>query len=156
MTSTERGTPICSYCQREVMLGETGIRYFGASIAHSENRCIALLKIDLDRAQEGRDAAVKMLSEQDYEYNRKTNDLIERHAAMLTAARQEAEQRGRDAEELRADLEWLFNFGGIHGEEEFEDEIVYYFRLDGIEYRAPTWYEALKAARAALSPAREV
>ena len=31
------------------------------------------------------DAAVKMLSERDFEYNRKTNDMIERHAEQMKA-----------------------------------------------------------------------
>ena len=44
--------------------------------------------------------AVKMLSEQDFEYNKKTNAMIERHAAQLTEARAReaaAETRGWNA-----------------------------------------------------------
>lgn len=149
MTSTERGTPITDAA---VWQGHAGDGDWADVVFASVAR---QLESDLRRAQEERDRANDQLLTARGARNFHQLRATELEAS-LTAASQEAEQRGRDAEELRADLEWLFNFGGIHGEEEFEDEIVYYFRLDGIEYRAPTWYEALKAARAALSPAREV
>lgn len=56
----------------------------------AEADAVTLLLKERDAAEAALAEAVKMLDEQDRKYNRLTNDMIERHAALLATARADA------------------------------------------------------------------
>ena len=65
----------------------------------------SLIAAGLDRIEVLTAEAAKMLSEADYKYNRKTNDMIERHAEQvkaLTAERDRLREALRDGRRLWA------------------------------------------------------
>lgn len=68
----------------------------------------SLIAAGLDRIEVLTAEAAKMLSEADYKYNRKTNDMIERHAEQVKALTAERDR-------LRGAIEYVLDGYGLNG-----------------------------------------
>lgn len=86
------GEPRCGKCGLPIHPGESGVRHFGFFTAHSEGRCIELLKFDRDAAitaavKAEREVCAKVADEAARHYDAGRIAAIEAHDPLLAAHR---------------------------------------------------------------------